>query len=354
MRMVLRWAASACVAAANFVPAGVVAIETPGTNRLTADTVQLDPSHPMSFHHFNPELPATVKRMPSLDPRTGIHVSEVKPGLHYVTEGVYQAAFLVTDEGVMVFDAPPSFADRLRNIIREMTRKPIVYLVYSHGHTDHIGGAGAFSDVPGLRVLASEGTAAAIRQLDHPGVLMPTETFTGSKEFTFGDVPVRLNVADFHHESEDTIIHLPTKDFLIAVDTITPGEVPFMNFGATSSFGSYMHLFDTLLAYDFDHIMTGHVSILGNRDDVLLNRDYTMHVAKAVFDRMQTFEERFGRAFAAIGFENANLAYRIAMEEIRNECAAEIITEWQDKLSVADVWADSHCETALLFAIMHG
>ena len=27
MRMVLRWAASACVAAANFVPAGVVAIE---------------------------------------------------------------------------------------------------------------------------------------------------------------------------------------------------------------------------------------------------------------------------------------------------------------------------------------
>ena len=31
----------------------------------------------------------------------------------------------------------------------------------------------------------------------------------------------------------------------------------------------------------------------------------------------------------------------------------EIIARWKDRLSVVDVWADSHCEAMVLYYIMH-
>jgi hypothetical protein len=41
------------------------------------------------------------------------------------------------------------------------------------------------------------------------------------------------------------------------------------------------------------------------------------------------------------------------MENVRKDCATQIIDRWKGRLSVVDVWADSHCETVILHAIMH-
>jgi len=55
-------------------------------------------------------------RAAQINTEFGLHVSEIEPGLFFVTDLIYQSAFLVTDEGVVVFDAPPSFGERLRMI----------------------------------------------------------------------------------------------------------------------------------------------------------------------------------------------------------------------------------------------
>ena len=99
--------------------------------------------------------------------------------------------------------------------------------------------------------------------------------------------------------------------------------------------------------------MSGHVSVLGNRDDVIAARDYAFEVRDAVFAGLGNFGERFGQAFASLEYQNANLGYRIAIESIRDECANQVIESWQDRLSVVDVWAASHCEQAVLYYIMH-
>ncbi len=79
-------------------------------NFITGNTVDIDPESTNSYRFFAPELPATVARMPQINPETGVYVEEVKSNLFYVTDGVYQSAFLKTGDGVIVFDAPPSFA----------------------------------------------------------------------------------------------------------------------------------------------------------------------------------------------------------------------------------------------------
>ncbi|HRX37853.1 MAG: MBL fold metallo-hydrolase [Amphiplicatus sp.] len=320
----------------------------------TGDDVSLIAGDPNHFSAFAQELPETLSRMPAIDPESGLHVSEVKPGLFYVTEGVYQSAFLTTDDGVIVFDAPPSFAHKLLSAIRQHAPgKAIRYLVYSHGHHDHIGGSGVFEDIEELEIVAHEDIAESIAANGRPGILAPTETFDVSHKISFGGELVKLAPASFHSEDVDTIIYLPRQKFLIAVDSITPGEVPFMNFGATSDVGAYIAFFDTILEFDFDTILSGHVSVLGGRDDVIVAREYAHDVRETVSRGMTTFLDRFDVMFQKFNHENANLAYRATIEAVRRECAAEIIDRWKGRLSVVDVWADSHCQTMILHSIMH-
>ena len=307
-----------------------------------------------SYQSFAPELEKTVARVPQLDSETQLYVEEVKPNLFYVTEGVYQSAFLKTGAGVIVFDAPPSFAHKLPEVIKQHApNEAIKYLVYSHGHADHVGGASAFGDMQGLQVVAPTEVAASIKEEGNPGILLPTITFQDQYDFSLGGESVELKSASFHSEDVDVFIYLPKQKFIMAVDTITPGEAPFMNFGATADVGEYLKFFDEVMTYDFDIILSGHVSILGNRADVVEAKEYVFDVRDSALNGMRTFLERFDKTLVDYEYENANLAYRAAIESVREDCSAEIIDKWKDRLSVVDVWADSHCETMVLFYIMH-
>lgn len=155
--------------------------------RDTADTISLDPDAPNSYRAFAPELPETVARFPRIDPDLGLHLREVKPGIFFVTDGVYQSAFVRTGDGVIVIDAPPSFAEKLPGLITaHAPKEPVRYLLYSHSHADHIGGARVFSGVSGLRILAAAGAAAAIEHEKHPGILPPNTTFETAFLFSLG------------------------------------------------------------------------------------------------------------------------------------------------------------------------
>src|SRR5258708_10305121 len=48
------------------------------------------------------------------------YVGRVERNLYWVTDGVYQSAFLTTDDGVVLFDAPPSIGGNLRRAVDEI------------------------------------------------------------------------------------------------------------------------------------------------------------------------------------------------------------------------------------------
>lgn len=351
MRYVLTFSSFACLAALG-LSAPAPALANSETN--TADAIRLDPGHPNGFHRFAPELPAMRDRIPDINTDFGLHVREIETGLHFVTDMVYQSAFLVTEDSIVVFDAPPSFGEGLRAAIESVAPgKPITHLIMSHGHSDHNGGSHLFADVADLTVIAAAEVEHTLETHPLRGVIEPTQTFEDSLNLTIGGVPIELQATRFHAEDVDTMVYLPEQKFLMAIDTITPGEVPFMNFGATTDVMAYLSSFETFLAYDFDHFLSGHVSVLGTREDVIANRDYAYDVRDTVYGLMPSFNERMMDGLQAVEFQNANLAYRYAIESVRDECAASIIDRWQDQLSVVDLWADSHCETLVVYAIMH-
>src|SRR6478735_61514 len=45
--------------------------------------------------------------------RDGYHVEELRGGFHWVTSAGYDAAFVVTEQGVVVIDAPPTLGENM-------------------------------------------------------------------------------------------------------------------------------------------------------------------------------------------------------------------------------------------------
>jgi glyoxylase-like metal-dependent hydrolase (beta-lactamase superfamily II) len=87
------------------------------------------------------DVPESAKG-PAIDPQKGYRLEKLGRGLFMVTDNGYQSMFMVYESGVIVVDAPPSYASKLKQAIAEVTKLPITHIIYSHSHTDHIGGAG--------------------------------------------------------------------------------------------------------------------------------------------------------------------------------------------------------------------
>jgi alkyl sulfatase BDS1-like metallo-beta-lactamase superfamily hydrolase len=76
--------------------------------------------------------------------RVSGELSEVAPGIAVVESFSHVVAFS-TDAGLVLFDTSlEAFGPRVRDSLREWSDDPIHALVYTHGHLDHVGGAGTF------------------------------------------------------------------------------------------------------------------------------------------------------------------------------------------------------------------
>src|SRR5439155_4088397 len=78
---------------------------------------------------------------PTLNERA-YSVGRVERNLYWVTDGTYQAAFLTTREGVVLFDAPASLGHNLQRAVDEIAAangvsNKVTHLGDSHHHADH-------------------------------------------------------------------------------------------------------------------------------------------------------------------------------------------------------------------------
>jgi len=261
---------------------------------------------------YAPVLPSTLDRAWAIVPEKGVETREVADGVFVVTDGVWQSAFAVTDEGVVVFDAPETYASRIRTEIAAVTSDPITTLVYTHAHNDHIGGSAVFADVEGLEIVALTGVAEFLGEMNDPDRLRPTKTFDDQLVLDQAGMRIELRAANYHSDEGDVIVYIPRARFLMAIDTLAPGYGPFMGFDITSNFHEYLHVFDVLLEYDFDVFVGGHLTHIGNRAEVEVAQEFTRDVYETVkrihgeTDLMAVFAET---AEQIGGFDNKYLLF---------------------------------------------
>ncbi|HEU4404415.1 MAG TPA: MBL fold metallo-hydrolase [Polyangiaceae bacterium] len=288
-------------------------------------------------------VPEGARGLP-VDPSKGYLVTPFGEGLYGVTNGIDQAAFLATDAGVVVLDAPPSLADGLGKAIREVTAAPVTHVVYSHYHADHIGGAARVAP-PGAAVIAHEATARALAREADPNRPAPTLTFADAYALEVGGRRLELAYRGPNHVDGNLFIYAPASRALMAVDLVWPGWVPFFELGQAEDVPGYRASFDLILQYDFDVFVGGHVGRYGTRADVEQTKAYVddlfRHAAEAIG------AVGIDEAAAQVGYENPFVLVDRWFSLMKGRCAGAVQGAWVGRLGAADVWADSHCLAAL-------
>ncbi|MFN3544943.1 MAG: MBL fold metallo-hydrolase [Thiobacillus sp.] len=225
------------------------------------------------------------------------------------------AGFVVTREGVVVFDAlaSPPLAERLLAEIRKVTRQPIKRVIVSHYHADHFYGLQVFK-AEGAEIWAHRAAEGATRTEEaaqrlaqrrealfpwvdeHTRLLEPDVFVEGDTDFELGGVKFALRHVGPAHSSEDLALMVKNDGVLFAGDLVFLGRIPFV--GDADSAG-WIAALDKLISLKPRLLVPGHGGVSRKPNaDLVFTRDYLkylrQHMGKAARD-MVPFEEAYAR-----------------------------------------------------------
>ena len=173
----------------------------------------------------------------------GYYVGRVERNLYWVTDGVYQSAFLTTRDGVVLFDAPPTIGRNLQRAVDEIAAangvpSTVTHLVYSHHHADHAGASSLFGgDV--VRIGHEETRRLLLRDND-PARPTPEITFADRYTLQVGGERVELAWHGPNHSPDNIYIHFPDHDTLMFIDVVNAGWVPIYNLNLSEDVPGYI------------------------------------------------------------------------------------------------------------------
>ncbi|AFI65236.1 MBL fold metallo-hydrolase [Burkholderia pseudomallei] len=164
----------------------------------------------------------------------------------YTAEGDPNTGIIVGDDAVLVADtqATPVMAEDVIRRIREVTDKPIKYVLLTHYHAVRVLGASAYG---ADHVIASQDTYDLIvergaadmkseierfprlfRSVESvPGLTWPTLTFKGEMTLWLGKLEVKIMQLGRGHTKGDTVVWLPQEKVLLSGDLVEYGATPY-------------------------------------------------------------------------------------------------------------------------------
>jgi glyoxylase-like metal-dependent hydrolase (beta-lactamase superfamily II) len=267
-------------------------------------------------------------------------LQEIKPGVYVVSAGGYNSMFLVTQEGVVVVDAPPAIGDKIFAAVSEVTDRPITHLIYSHAHKDHIGAANLFQNV--TRIAHNE-TARILNERNDPNRPVPDVNFTREMNLPIGNQVFHLLYPGPYHQQGNIFVYLPEHKVLMAVDHVVPGGIPWKHLTNTPDVPALINSTDQALALDFDVFVPGHGQA-GTKQDTLVQQDYVADLrenAAAAIDEVNFTE-------VTRGINGSNAMTEAYFNALTKSCSNKIDSEWQGKLEGVGVWTDEHCERMII------
>ncbi|HEY2200079.1 MAG TPA: MBL fold metallo-hydrolase [Mycobacterium sp.] len=277
---------------------------------------------------------------PALNDR-GYYVDRVTRNLYWVTDGTYQAAFLTTREGVVLFDAPPTIGHNLQRAVDEVAaangvNNTVTHLVYSHHHADHGGASSLFGK--DVERIGHEETRRLLLRDNDPARPAPTVTFRDRKTLHVGGERVQLAWHGSNHTPDNIYIHFPDHDALMLVDIVNSGWVPIYNLNLSEDVPGYLAAPTTALSYPWKHFIGGHVGRLGTRDDVGLHEQYVADIAASARTALASVDPT--PYFVKYG-ENSWAAVKTYLDAVTDYAAAPVIAKYTGVLAAADVFTTS-------------
>ncbi|AGK46308.1 metallo-beta-lactamase superfamily protein [Burkholderia thailandensis MSMB121] len=164
----------------------------------------------------------------------------------YTAEGDPNTGIVVGDDAVLVADtqATPVMAEDVIRRIREVTDKPIKYVLLTHYHAVRVLGASAYgadhviASQDTYDLIAERGAADMKSEIERfprlfrsvesvPGLTWPTLTFKGEMTLRLGRLEVKIMQLGRGHTKGDTVVWLPQDKVLLSGDLVEYGATPY-------------------------------------------------------------------------------------------------------------------------------
>ncbi|MGH8806538.1 MAG: MBL fold metallo-hydrolase [Noviherbaspirillum sp.] len=227
------------------------------------------------------------------------------------------AGFVVTNDGVVVFDAlaTPALGEAMLKAIRKITPQPVRRVVISHYHADHFYGLQAFK-AQGAEVWAHDNGRASLNSdftrerlkqrqaalapwVDESTRLVPADRWLDFKDakslaFTLGGIRFRIIETAGAHSPEDVMLFVEDDGVLFAGDLFFSGRIPFV--GEADS-KLWLSALDRMLEVKPRIVIPGHGEASDKTmQDMQLTRDYLIFLRKKMGEavaELVPFEEAY-------------------------------------------------------------
>lgn len=216
-----------------------------------------------------PQTPADAE-LKLAAPRPNVHVLSGPGGNVTLVQGA--------DGAIMVDSMWVASAARLKAAVDGLAKGRVRYLVITHYHADHAGGAPLFAG--GGATVA--GTAELARRLEtgsanDGGVFSPPVPPAGRPTVMVGGTPVTIRVggqdAVLHHPRNahtdgDTIVYFPTANVLATGDIYTKGRMPGSDMANGGDLDGILAAYDQMLGMinDGTLVVPGHGDLATRAD----------------------------------------------------------------------------------------
>jgi glyoxylase-like metal-dependent hydrolase (beta-lactamase superfamily II) len=214
-----------------------------------------------------------------------VSFDEIGPGLYaYTAEGDPNSGIVVGDDAVMVIDAQatPVMALDVIARVRQVTDKPIKYVLLTHYHAVRVLGASGYQDV---EILASDATRKLIVERGRqdmesemgrfprlfraaesvPGLTWPTITFAEQMTVWLGRREVRIQHIGRAHTAGDVIAYVPDADVVFSGDLV---EYRSACYCGDAHFADWPATLDRLAAFNAKALVPGRGAALATPDKV--------------------------------------------------------------------------------------
>lgn len=206
----------------------------------------------------------------------------------YTAEGDPNTGIIIGDDAVMVIDtqATPVMAQDVIRRIREVTDKPIKYVLLSHYHAVRVLGASAYKAEGAEHIIASEDTRDLIverGQFDKDseigrfprlfqnvesvpdGLTWPTMTFNRKMTLWLGSVEVQILQLGRGHTKGDTVAWLPQEKILFSGDLVEYDATPY---AGDAYFQDWPQTLDNIAALKPEKLVPGRGAALQTPEQV--------------------------------------------------------------------------------------
>jgi len=243
----------------------------------------------------------------------------------YTAEGDPNTGIIIGDDAVLVADtqATPAMASDVVRRIREVTDKPIKYVVLTHYHAVRVLGASAYQP---QQILASQDTYDLIVERGEQdkaseigrfprlfqnvetvpaGMTWPTMTFTGKMTLWLGKLEVQLLQLGRGHTKGDTVVWLPAEKALLSGDLVEFGATPY---AGDAYFKDWPTTLDNIAALQPKALVPGRGAALTTPEDVAKGLNETRDFISDVYASVSA---------GAQSGKDLNTVYRETMDKLR-------------------------------------